>query len=140
MRRAGVEPGLLDGIEDTGARQEADAEGRLERESTAPARHHVDDQLGVFPDLELQGADVERGAADVSEQDVTGTDPEFAARIAHRGTAVTAAPRLVEEQGAVLRFQTAKHGRRRLGDQHPIDGVLVLRVGRAQKNPIFFGL
>ena len=140
MRRTGVEPGLLDGIEDAGTGEETDTERCLERESAAPARHHVDDQLGVLPDLELQGADVERDAEDVSEQDVAGTNSELAARITHRGAAVAAAPRLVKEQGAVLRFEPAKHGLRFLGDQHPWNQVQVVLMRRTQKKPSFLGL
>ena len=37
--------------------------------------------------------------------------------IAHRRAAVAAAPRLVEQQRAVLRLELAQHGRRRLGDR-----------------------
>jgi len=140
VRRAGGEPGLLDGVEHAGAREEANTEGGLERETAAPARNHVDDQLGVLPDLVLQRADIERGTVDITEQDVPGADPEFGTGITHRRTAVAAAPRLVKQKRAVLRLEGAKHGRCRLGDQHPRNGVLVIRLFGTQKKPIFLGL
>ena len=37
----------------------------VEREHAATAGHNVDDQLGVPPQLELVGADIDGGAADL---------------------------------------------------------------------------
>jgi hypothetical protein len=88
----------------------------------------------------LQRTDIKRGPVDVTQQDVTGADPEFGTGKTHRRAAVAAAPRLVKQKRAVLRLESAKHGRRRLGDQHPRDGVLVIRLIGTQKKPIFLGL
>src|SRR3954452_6358414 len=89
--------------EDAAAGEEADALGRLEREAGAAAGHHVHDQLGVAPALELGGADVEWAAPDGAEPDVGGPGAEPAYREAHRRAAVAAAARLVEQELAVQR-------------------------------------
>src|SRR5690606_12630802 len=62
----------------------------LEREGTAVARDHVDDQLRVLPVFVLRGADVEGHAADVPEVHVVGADGEVGGQVAIRGTVVAA--------------------------------------------------
>ena len=92
------------------------------------------------PATNTQAAGDAGDLSNIYRSDVTRANPEFTARIAHRGAAVAAAPRLVEQQRAVLRLELAKHGRRRLGDQHPCDRVLVIQLSGAQKKPSFLGL
>lgn len=93
--------------EDAGPDQEAHPLGIVERELPAAARHYVEEKLGVFPVLELAAAHVKRLAVDLSELHIGVADHEFPARVAHRGAAVAAAPRLMEHQQPVLFAQDA---------------------------------
>jgi hypothetical protein len=60
-------------------------------------------------------------------------DPEFAARIAHRCTAVTAAAGLMEHHRAVLLDESAQQRSRRSGELHATGRI------RHQKNPSLSG-
>ena len=71
----------------------------------------------MLPVLELLGADVEGRTRDLAQEHVALSDSELAARIAHRGTAVAAAPRLVEQKRAVLRLEPMQYFLRRVGNR-----------------------
>src|SRR6476646_8008157 len=87
------------------ARKKAQTFGAVERKHPTSTRHHVDDQLSVFPVLELRPAYVERCATDITQQSVIVTDDEIPLRITHRCTAVAASAGLVKHQIAVLLAQ-----------------------------------
>ena len=120
-------------VEHPGTGQEPDPEWSLEGEATAATGHHVDQQLGVLPYLVLLPSYIEGRALQLAQQDIPLAHSKLSPRKAHRGTAVTAAARLVEQKGTVLRLQLAQHGRGRIGNGHA--GYAV-----DQKNPSFFGL
>jgi hypothetical protein len=62
-------------------------------------------KLRVFPIFKLAAAHVERLAVHLAQLHIRVACNELAARIAHRGTAVAAAPRLVEHQRPMLLAQ-----------------------------------
>lgn len=64
--------------------QESHFAAIIEGEHRTPAWIDIDDEVGVFPGLELGGADVDGSAADITEQNVVVADDEFFLRIAHR--------------------------------------------------------
>ncbi len=84
--------------------------GRFQREARAAPRHHVDDQLGVLPIIELVGIHEHVAAADRAEMHVVAADAELAFRVAHRRRAVAAAARLMEHQRPVFRPQLVDKG------------------------------
>ena len=101
------------------AGEKAHPERTLEGEhATAPA-HHDDDQMLVLPVLELGGADVKRLPADLAEVNVLLADQELAALKTHRGAAIAAAARLVEEEGAMSRRELANELERARRGAHP---------------------
>jgi hypothetical protein len=114
------------------AAQEPHSFGCLEAEPAASSRHDVDNQLGVFPRLELRARDPYRHAvvADVEdrEQDVAVPDDELTVGVTHRRGPVAAAAGLVEHQRPVARLQLPQQLGGRLGDQHP-------RGNLHEKNP-----
>src|SRR5574337_663709 len=87
---------------DLRARQKAPLAAVVEREHAAAPGHGVDDEVGVFPDLVLRGADIEGRAADLAELHVVVADEKIALTVAHRRGAVAAAARLMEEHRTVL--------------------------------------
>jgi len=87
----------------------------------------------MLPHLVLLPSYVEGRALQLAQQDIPLAHSKLSPRKAHRGTAVTAAARLGEQKGTVLRLQLAQHGRGRVGN-----GDAGYAVG--QKNPSFFGL
>src|ERR1019366_827827 len=56
----------------------------------------------MLPDLELGAADIDRGAADMTEQYVGVPDDEFVLRITHRRRSIAATTRLMKQDRAVL--------------------------------------
>ena len=82
--------------------QESQLAAIVEREHTASAGNDVDDEIGMFPDLELRGADINRGAADMTEQYVGVADDESVLRITHRRRPIAAPSRLMKQDRAVL--------------------------------------
>ena len=68
----------------------------------SPTGNDIDDQVGMFPGFELGGADIDRGAADTTEQDVGISDDEFAHGVTHRRRSIAAPSRLMKQDRAVL--------------------------------------
>src|SRR6266702_1328217 len=58
------------------ARQKPYFPAVIEGEHPAPAGNDIDDQVGVLPHLELRSADIDRGTANVTEQNVGVPDDE----------------------------------------------------------------
>src|SRR6202034_4119968 len=74
------------------ADQEAHTLGPLKREHAPASRHHVQDNLRVFPILELAAAHIKRRlAAQGGQQHIAVADQELSTRIAHRRAAIAAA-------------------------------------------------
>jgi hypothetical protein len=91
--------------ENTRTRQKPHALRAFDRESRPPPWHNVDNEMRMLPVLELRSAHVERLAADLAHVNVLRTDLEFAARIAHRRTAVATATGLMKQQRTVNAFE-----------------------------------
>jgi hypothetical protein len=87
----------------------------------------------MLPHLVLLPSYIKGRALQLAQQDISLADSKLSPWEAHRGASVTAASRLVEQQGTVLRLQLAQHGRGRIGNGDA--GYAV-----DQKNPSFFGL
>ena len=56
----------------------------------------------MLPDFELGTADIDRGAADMTEQNGGSSDDEFAPGITHRRRSIAATSRLMKQDRAVL--------------------------------------
>ncbi len=84
----------------------------------------------MLPVFELAAAHVERLAVHLAKLHIGVADHEFAARIAHRGAAVAAAPRLVKHQRPVLLAQDADEVNGEIGGYDLSGGsAIVARLG-----------
>src|SRR6202012_6246076 len=97
LDRMRFQPRILFILEKTGARQEPQSAGPLQRKHSAISRHSVDDQLRVLPVLELRFAHVERHARNRAEFDIGRADHELTLRKHHWCAAVTASTGLMEQ-------------------------------------------
>src|SRR6202021_2753741 len=102
-------------------RQESDAFGGFDGKAGTASGHHVDDELGMLPVVELVGPDIEFATDNFTQQHILRTDPKVAFRITHRRRPIAAATGLVEHQASMLAFQTSHHFGRLVGDFDPID-------------------
>ncbi len=102
MRPAARSSTILGIIEDTGADEEPETFRSIERKHAATTRDHVENQLRVLPILKLAAAHVKWLAVHLAQLHIRIANQELATRIAHRGAAIAAAPRLVEHQRPML--------------------------------------
>src|SRR6266700_325150 len=86
------------------SRQESQLTAIVEREHPAPTRNDIDDEVGMLPDLELGGADVERSSADMPEQHVRIANDEIVFGVAHRRRSVAAASGLMKQHRTMLGY------------------------------------
>ena len=78
------------GAEYAGSSEKAEPFGGLQRESTSPALHHINRQMGVFPELELWPAHIDWASLNRSEINVLLSNLELTPLIAHWGATIAA--------------------------------------------------
>ena len=103
---------------------------RLEREAAGRAGGDVEVEAGVLPAAVLVAVDDDGDAGERAEPHVVRAGREVGGPQAHRGAAVTAAPREVHDQVAVLGPQALEQLERRGRRGDPL---------RHQKKPSGFG-
>jgi hypothetical protein len=71
--------------------------------------------MGAFPVFILRPTNIERTPGNAAEKHIVLADPEFVPGVAHRGTAIAAASRLVKQQITVNGLEPLNQGCRRIG-------------------------
>src|SRR5437868_2866768 len=79
--------------------------GTFQRKCIALDLRDVDQELWPVPALVLLAIDIERATGDFSNEQIVMAKEQFAIGQAHRGAALTAAPRLHEDERAILGLQ-----------------------------------